>query len=1773
MDSNFIASQELAHGHDQGAFGSAQNGLSSDGLAYHVGGANSLTSNIGLVQATPYNDAAKYSTGSLILDDYRLPTQAELAHNAHNGNHHQTLQNGAQITGSNGYSASFTGKSQAQYQSSDSDNSGQYVHDSTGDYAEPYKHEGSPVVPYIHDNSGYKQSSDYYDVGRYSSQSGQYQDLSGRYQSDKYSDSQSNGQYQGNYGQYGSKYSVQNGGQYQDNNGQYVQDNSGAYVEGSNGYRDDSGSYSADYSGSYTNDDAGKYVAGVYRTDGHIGSYNGNAGQNTINTYQGSYSNGNSNYLSDSKAFTGSSHTLTAGAVNVGLVGKTTLVDAYNQDYQTGSQGAYNTGSTQSFSHGVVHQNAHVPIVSQPAVSINHVGTDGHNLDGYSFVTTPTSSGIPTTATPFAVTTAIPSVTYKTTFVPEAPKTTIKQIFGYSQPPVTLVQPTVVAIKQDTPQIQITDYNQGLNNYNAQVSQVKTESGYEYSKPSIKFEDGVSYKTPTPIVVSTFKPQGFSHTQQTLHKVDSSGYDYSTATPIVEEPFRKLVAYTTGPSVEYAQPTAPTYTPQAFSQQTIHKVEASNAYVPSVSYEQPALVQYTTPQPEIQVSTYQPQVYSQQTLHKVDASQVKTYSESNGYNYEKPSSGYEYQKPAVQLEEVKTYQYSTPAPVVSTYKPQTYSQQTLHKVEHNYVSSTPAPVELTYHQPAVSVYQNPLLKYTETVTPAAYVQPTAHSFSHQTLHNVESSKVYSQEANNGYSYEAPKTLIQHTTPQPITIQHVESGYNYEAPKTIVQYTTPQPVVSTYEPQGFSHQTLHKVDSSKVNAYSESSGYDYAQSAIKFEEAPKIVQYSTPAPAVVSTYSPQSYSSQTIHKVEANNVNAYSESGSGYSYEQPAVKFEEAQKIVQYSTPAPAVSTYRPQSYSQQTIHKVEAQQIVPVSSTPLPRVELTYQKPAVSFYENPILKYAENITPAKSTPVVYSQPIVQQHEVSHVQPVQYETSAQQNLEVSQEGYSYSQPEIQRNVETLNTAKTYSDASLVSHQYYHQSNVQSQDAGKDVVFVSSTPSSLIYEDHYSEYEAPKQQTYQAQEYVPSKTDYQQSYSVSTARPIVQQSSVVHQEQNQYNYQGEDYSQQYDNTNQQISFGSTHAVQPHRIESYHVSSFPGTKITTKYNQASYESPEIQIGNKAEEYLPPVVSTATPVVTSTYKPVYSSVSSTHEYLPPQPEYTAEEYLPPKVENEYLPPSTTARPITTTYKPTTREYLPPTPEYKVPQYLPPSTTAKPFQSTTFKAEEYLPPNEAGLGVVNFESYGYKNEDLANIGYNGYQEYTVSSTAVPVRKPNIVIETKNNNLLGFGTVGPDAGLVSAVTYTTSAPISSTYAPELPVRRARPKYKSTTQAPYVESTTAFKAPDYLPPDNTEVNANYDSFGLKNGEQIAYNPYQEQEIAFNSAPVQRKQNIVVQTAKSKLGYGTVGSDVGLVSQTYSTGAPISTSTYAPEKQELVEVSPVPIRRTKPKVAVVTKINDFNPLLVRKLGAVCSCQSPILVLKGRRPTVQVQQDYDDYSNDYEDGRGDIADNEWAQKSARIQTVKTVTTTPIVTSTFNPIIVPDDSYYQDFQESRDYNVEITPKSRQTYSENVVTSTPQAIISSTEKVVRIRPRVKAVTAAPTYQTVLLKQEVAPTVVVKQSDGSAIDSQAFDRYGPGGWRSRDETLQGSIDCQRAGLFRHPKQCNKFYACRWDCTKQRFTLHVFNCPVQLSFDPSIGACNWPSQGPACQGDTLLTNTL
>ncbi|XP_018011225.1 serine-rich adhesin for platelets, partial [Hyalella azteca] len=95
------------------------------------------------------------------------------------------------------------------------------------------------------------------------------------------------------------------------------------------------------------------------------------------------------------------------------------------------------------------------------------------------------------------------------------------------------------------------------------------------------------------------------------------------------------------------------------------------------------------------------------------------------------------------------------------------------------------------------------------------------------------------------------------------------------------------------------------------------------------------------------------------------------------------------------------------------------------------------------------------------------------------------------------------------------------------------------------------------------------------------------------------------------------------------------------------------------------------------------------------------------------------------------------------------------------------------------------------------------------------------------------------------------------------------------------------------------------------------------------------------------------------------------------------------------------------------------------------------------------------------------------------------------------------------------------------------------------------------------PPLVAKLGGYSAKNSKKGpQKFGPGGVRDFDDTLGPEV-CERAGLFRHPDSCDKFYECYWDRWIEKFTLHVFDCPVTIVYDSGITACNWPFNGPPC----------
>ncbi|GJQ81807.1 hypothetical protein Trydic_g348 [Trypoxylus dichotomus] len=278
----------------------------------------------------------------------------------------------------------------------------------------------------------------------------------------------------------------------------------------------------------------------------------------------------------------------------------------------------------------------------------------------------------------------------------------------------------------------------------------------------------------------------------------------------------------------------------------------------------------------------------------------------------------------------------------------------------------------------------------------------------------------------------------------------------------------------------------------------------------------------------------------------------------------------------------------------------------------------------------------------------------------------------------------------------------------------------------------------------------------------------------------------------------------------------------------------------------------------------------------------------------------------------------------------------------------------------------------------------------------------------------------------------------------------------------------------------------------------------------------------------------------------------------------------------LKVVQPTSKAIVKVNDFHPLLSAKLGAQCTCIADSVRLRNK--PVKVSIDDGEHIEEFvvkPDDSPDLLDGVVSGESYKDAYIGGAG----LIGGDNAIVVPD-------YESQKV-VAITP-----VPEITIGSTIAAPISRTPLVVRKRVRVRPVSTTPAFieapvtriTDIFLKSTPLPDDyqlnaanlainsdlnIVKPGPVEALSAHNFDRYGPGGLRSKTETLQGTIDCQRAGLFRHPTQCNKFYSCRWDCTKNKFTLHIFNCPVHLTFDDSLGACNWPSQGPACLGNTLL----
>lgn len=263
--------------------------------------------------------------------------------------------------------------------------------------------------------------------------------------------------------------------------------------------------------------------------------------------------------------------------------------------------------------------------------------------------------------------------------------------------------------------------------------------------------------------------------------------------------------------------------------------------------------------------------------------------------------------------------------------------------------------------------------------------------------------------------------------------------------------------------------------------------------------------------------------------------------------------------------------------------------------------------------------------------------------------------------------------------------------------------------------------------------------------------------------------------------------------------------------------------------------------------------------------------------------------------------------------------------------------------------------------------------------------------------------------------------------------------------------------------------------------------------------------------------------------------YTTQQPAITTysgNFKKSSTPLVQIASKEIDKPKPLGRIVVKYSDLHPVLLGKLGGECICKTdPFADFRSSKPLVI----------DSSKGKIDLRNYD------------------------------ESEVYVDLEASQESGEKVD-KSSERLGINEKSSNIESNKPSTKYLPLTTSSPLRVSASDIEASASLSSEKIAVRIGKslgqsrkpQKSSSAEDYVYSDEIGV-----LELTPGGRAECARPGLFRHPKYCNKFYICHWDQWKKKFTLHVFNCPIHLTFDRQAGACNWPTNGPACQDNTLL----
>ncbi|KAK0085599.1 hypothetical protein PV325_004781 [Microctonus aethiopoides] len=289
-------------------------------------------------------------------------------------------------------------------------------------------------------------------------------------------------------------------------------------------------------------------------------------------------------------------------------------------------------------------------------------------------------------------------------------------------------------------------------------------------------------------------------------------------------------------------------------------------------------------------------------------------------------------------------------------------------------------------------------------------------------------------------------------------------------------------------------------------------------------------------------------------------------------------------------------------------------------------------------------------------------------------------------------------------------------------------------------------------------------------------------------------------------------------------------------------------------------------------------------------------------------------------------------------------------------------------------------------------------------------------------------------------------------------------------------------------------------------------------------------------------------------------TYSGGYKRISTTPRYEVNKLTDVGHVKDNRK-----VIVKFSDLHPILLGKLGAECTCKAdPFTSFKGNKPLLIDSsngkidlRNYDesDVYVDLENSRETELLN-YKEDSSTYQS-----TSPRPISHVTPVIAVFNGVKSAKSQSR------RPSSSYLPASTPCPSPPSSHYLPSTTSSPLRVSASDIEASASYSSGSVRSRSGKSL--DSSNGNKNTLSTIDHMDPDEIGVLEMSAEGEAKCARPGLFRHPKYCNKFYVCHWDEWKKKFTLHIFKCPIHLTFDNRASACNWPSKGPACQDDNIL----